>query len=144
MDDTPSDKKSKQFWKQSNWEKIFHSQRIICYWHNKTGKTYQKQEKETLQKFWSKRSIWKLMNGQSAKKWFSRFKIKLLQRVNFVWHIRLKVIMRVSEEIHKLLRNITRLRRKPLKRWEKPVNQNYEKQFKWISWLDISQFLSVK
>ena len=25
-----------------------------------------------------------------------------------------------------LLRNITRLRRKPLKRWEKPVNHNHE------------------
>ena len=52
--------------------------------------------------------------------------------------------VRVSEEIHGLVRNIVRLREKPLQKWEKPVNHNHEKLFKWIAWLDISQFLSVK
>ena len=32
-----------------------------------------------------------------------------------------------GKEIHGLLRNITRLQKKPLKRWEKPVNRNHEK-----------------
>ena len=49
-----------------------------------------------------------------------------------------------TEEIHGLLRNIVRLRRKRLKRWDKPVNHNHKRLFKWIAWLDISQFLSVK
>ena len=35
------------------------------------------------------------MNSQSAKKRFARLKIKLLQRMVFVWNIRLKVMMRV-------------------------------------------------
>ena len=66
------------------------------------------------------------MNSQSVKKQFSRLKIKLLQRIVFVWHTRLKVMTRVKEEMHELLRNITRFRRRPLKSWEKPVNQNHE------------------
>ena len=33
-------------------------------------------------------------------------------------------------KIHGLLRYVTRLRRKPLKRWEKPVNHNHVKLFK--------------
>ena len=46
----------------------------------------------------------------------------------FVWHIRIKVMMRVSEEIHGLLRDIARLRRKLLKRCEKPVNHSHENE----------------
>ena len=42
MDSTPSDVKSKKFWKQSNWEKIFHFQKFICYQHDETGETYPK------------------------------------------------------------------------------------------------------
>ena len=35
-----------------------------------------------------------------------------------------------TEEIHGLLRNIVRLRRKRLKRWDKPVNHNHKRLFK--------------
>ena len=87
-----------------------------------------------LQTFWFKSLIWEIMNCQSAKKWFSRLNIKLLQRVIFVWHVKLKLMMRVSEEMNGLLRNIACLRKDPLKRWEKPVNHNHEKLFRWIVW----------
>ena len=48
---------------------------------------------------------------------------------SFVCNLRLKVMMRVSEEMHGLLIILARLLRKPLKRWEKPVNLNHEKLF---------------
>ena len=35
-----------------------------------------------------------------------------------------------TEEIHGLLRNVVRLRRKRLKRWDKPVNHNHKRLFK--------------
>ena len=35
-----------------------------------------------------------------------------------------------TEEIHGLLRNIVRLQRKRLKRWDKPVNHNHKRLFK--------------
>ena len=46
MDSAPSDEKSKNFWKQSNWEKAFYSQKFICYRYDETGKTYLKQGKK--------------------------------------------------------------------------------------------------
>ena len=48
---TVPDVKSKMFWKQSNWEKIFHSQKFICYQHDETGKTYPKQGKKLCKSF---------------------------------------------------------------------------------------------
>ena len=129
--------KTKQLRKSLSFPKVY----LLSIWLNWENLT--EAGKEVLQQLWSKSSIWKIMNGESARKWFSRLKIKLLQRVVFVWHIRLKVMMRVSEEKHGLLRNIAFLQRKPLKRWEKPVNHNHEKLFKWVAWFDISQFLSV-
>ena len=35
-----------------------------------------------------------------------------------------------GKEIHGLLGNITRLQKKPLKRWEKAVNRNHKKLYK--------------
>ena len=51
MDSTLSDEKSKKFWKQSNWEKIFHSQKFICYRYDETAKTYPKQGKKFCKSF---------------------------------------------------------------------------------------------
>ena len=42
MDSTPSDERSKKFWKQNTWEKILNSQKFIYYRYDKTDKTYPK------------------------------------------------------------------------------------------------------
>ena len=47
----PPMKKAKKFWKQSNWEKIFHSQKLTCYRLDETGKTYPKQGKKLCKRF---------------------------------------------------------------------------------------------
>ena len=73
--------KTKQLRKSLSFPKVY----LLSTWWN--WENLSKKSKEALQKFWSKSSIWKIMNGQSAKKRFLRLKIKLLQRMVFVWHI---------------------------------------------------------
>ena len=42
----PPMEKRENIWKQSNWEKIFHSQKFICYRYEETATTYLKQGKK--------------------------------------------------------------------------------------------------
>ena len=110
MDSTSSSEKNQKCLKKNKLRKNLSFPKFIFVDMMKLRKLIQNKEISSA-KTLIESLIWKTMNGQSARKWFLRLKIKLFQRVVFVWHIRLKLTMRVSEERHGLLKNITRLRR---------------------------------
>ena len=122
MDSTRSDEKSKKFWEQNKWKKFPNVDMM------KLRKPIRNKERSSAKTFTEICNMW---NNEwlISKEVIFEIEDKAFAEGGFRMAYKAKSDDSVSAEIHGLLRNIARYRRKPSKRWGKPVNHNHEKPF---------------